>query len=145
MGNKGQFLFLGTSASAGVPVIGCKCPTCTSPSSYNQRLRPSGLVQVKGVSLLIDVGPDYRLQALKHRIDTLDGLILTHTHYDHIAGIDELRVYYLQSRKDLPCLLSKESLEDLKKRYENLFGTWWITWNLKMNRNYFVYSTGNRI
>lgn len=117
----GRFLFLGTSASAGIPMIGCKCSVCRSPSPYNRRLRPSGLLRIRERSFLIDVGPDFREQALKYKIDTLDALILTHTHYDHVAGIDELRVYYLQSQKKLPCLLSQESLRDLKKRYDYLF------------------------
>jgi phosphoribosyl 1,2-cyclic phosphate phosphodiesterase len=122
MGNKtGRFLFLGTGASAGIPVIGCKCSVCLSSLPQNQRLRPSGLLKIGDLSLLIDVGPDFRQQALKYGIDSLDGLILTHTHYDHIAGIDELRIYYLLSQKKLPCLLSQESLNDLKKRYDYLF------------------------
>ena len=121
MEKKGRFLFLGTSASAGVPVIGCKCSVCMSSSPHNRRLRPSGLLKFKGRSFLIDVGPDFRSQALKYEINTLDGLLLTHTHYDHIAGVDELRIYYLQSKKKLPCLLSRESWEDLQKRYDYLF------------------------
>lgn len=118
---KGSFLFLGTAGSAGVPVIGCGCPVCLSPSPFNRRSRPSGLLKVEGLSILIDVGPDFHGQALRYKIDTLDGLILTHTHYDHIAGIDELRIYYLRSQKKLPCLLSKMSFDDLKKRYYYLF------------------------
>ncbi len=114
-------MLLGTAASAGVPVIGCKCSVCLSSSLKNRRLRPSGLLQIGGKSILVDVGPDFREQALRFGIDSLDGLLLTHTHYDHIAGIDELRIYYLQSKKPLPCLLSKESFEDLKKRYDYLF------------------------
>lgn len=117
----GRFLFLGTSASAGIPVIGCKCAVCTSPSPYNQRLRPSGLIRIGGKNLLLDVGPDFRQQALKYKIDVLDGLLLTHTHYDHIAGVDELRVFYLRCKKPLPCLLSRESFEELRSRYHYLF------------------------
>jgi len=74
-----------------------------------------------GKTLLIDAGPDFRQQALLHKIDHLDGLLLTHTHFDHIAGIDELRVYYLIQKKPLLCLLSKESFEELKVRYHYLF------------------------
>jgi phosphoribosyl 1,2-cyclic phosphate phosphodiesterase len=118
---KGTFLFLGTSGSAGVPVIGCTCTVCQSTSPYNRRFRPSGLLKIDGKILLIDVGPDFRSQALKHGIHHLDGLLLTHTHYDHIAGIDELRVFYLRSQKKLPCLLSVESFQDLEKRYDYLF------------------------
>ncbi|HSX13158.1 MAG TPA: MBL fold metallo-hydrolase [Chlamydiales bacterium] len=118
---KGTFLFLGTAGSAGVPVIGCSCPVCVSSSPFNQRFRPSGLIKINGKTLLIDVGPDFRIQALTHKIKTLDGLLLTHTHYDHIAGIDELRIFYLRSQMKLPCLLSQESLDDLEKRYDYLF------------------------
>lgn len=118
---QGKFLFLGTGASVGVPSIGCKCAVCTSLSPFNKRLRPSGLIRIGSKSILIDVGPDFRQQALKFGIDHLDGLILTHTHYDHIAGIDELRIFYVRENRELPCLLSKESFEDLKTRYPYLF------------------------
>jgi phosphoribosyl 1,2-cyclic phosphate phosphodiesterase len=117
----GKFLFLGTGASAGVPVVGCKCSVCLSNAPHNQRLRTSGLLKVNGKCFLIDVGPDFRQQALRYKLDHLDGLLLTHTHFDHIAGIDELRVFYLREKKYLPCLLSFESLEDLKVRYAYLF------------------------
>lgn len=118
---KGTFLFLGTGASAGVPVIGCKCSVCASPSPKNKRYRPSGLLQVGGKNLLIDIGPDFHSQAVQFHIDHLDGLLLTHTHYDHIAGIDELRVFNVRQKEPMPCLLSLESEEELKKRYYYFF------------------------
>ena len=117
----GKFTFLGTGASAGVPIIGCKCEVCLSSSPFNRRLRSSGLLSIGELRLLIDVGPDFRQQALSHQLDHIDGLLLTHTHFDHIAGIDELRVFYFQQKKPLPCLLSFESLEELKIRYSYLF------------------------
>ncbi len=117
----GKFLFLGTSSSTGVPVIGCRCSVCISSSPFNARLRPSALLQVKGLNLLLDVGPDFRMQALQYRIDHLDGLILTHTHFDHIAGIDDLRIYCARSKSKIPCLLSQDSLKELEKRYDYLF------------------------
>jgi phosphoribosyl 1,2-cyclic phosphate phosphodiesterase len=118
---KGSFLFLGTGASTGVPKIGCKCAVCTSKDPRNQRLRPAGLLKVGGKTILIDVGPDFRQQALKAGIEDLDGLMLTHTHFDHIAGIDELRVFNFRHKKPFPILLSKESSDDLHKRYYYLF------------------------
>jgi phosphoribosyl 1,2-cyclic phosphate phosphodiesterase len=121
MQKNGSFLFLGTGASAGVPIIGCTCPVCQSTDSRNQRLRPSGVLKMKEKALLIDIGPDFRQQALKHKIFHLDGLILTHTHFDHIAGIDELRVLNFRQKKAFPCLLSRESLLDLHTRYGYLF------------------------
>lgn len=117
---KPRFLFLGTGASTGVPVVGCFCNVCISTSEYNKRLRPSALIILENKSYLIDVGPDFRQQALEYGIHHLDGLFLTHTHYDHIAGIDELRCYAFNDPKKIPCVLSKESYEDLSKRYDYL-------------------------
>lgn len=116
-----EFLFLGTGGSTGIPKIGCKCPVCKSTDPHNKRLRPSGLLTVKGKKLLIDAGPDFREQALKYEIDTLDALLLTHTHFDHVAGLDELRVYYLLTRKSLPVLVSEETKQNLQRRYDYLF------------------------
>lgn len=116
-----KLLFLGTGGSMGIPMIGCKCAVCTSSSSYNKRLRPSVLITKEKKRYLIDVGPDYRMQALKYGIDTLDGLLLTHTHYDHVGGFDELRIYPFVQQKPMPCLLSNKALEELKIRYHYLF------------------------
>src|SRR5271154_1425196 len=90
-----EFLFLGTGGSSGIPIIGCCCAICTSSDPLNKRLRPSALISCCGKTLLIDAGPDFRFQALHYQINSLDALLLTHSHFDHIAGLDELRVYYL--------------------------------------------------
>lgn len=121
MMTNGQFLFLGTGGSMGIPVIGCLCPVCKSESPCNHRLRTSGLVTINGKKLLIDCGPDFRIQALEHHIDHIDALLLTHSHHDHVAGIDELRVYFMRSKKSLPCLLSEETVIDIKTRYRYMF------------------------
>ncbi|MCP5505998.1 MAG: MBL fold metallo-hydrolase, partial [Chlamydiales bacterium] len=112
-----KVLFLGTGGSMGIPYIGCSCRVCTSSNTKNNRLRPSILIEENGKRYLVDSGPDFRAQALKHQIDRIDGLLLTHTHYDHIAGLDELRIYTFIHKKPIPCLLSRESLEELKVRY----------------------------
>lgn len=117
----GKFVFLGTGASLGIPVVGCHCSVCHSKSRFNQRLRPAGLLLIEGKKILIDIGPDFRQQALRAGIDHVDGVLLTHTHYDHIAGIDELRIFYVRHKHLVPCLLSKESRADLLKRYDYLF------------------------
>lgn len=118
---KGTFLFLGTGASAGVPLIGCKCEVCASPSPKDKRFRPSGLIRVGDKSLLIDTTPDLRSQLLQHQIDRVDGLLLTHTHFDHIAGIDDLRILNVWQREAIPCLLSQASLDEMKTRYAYFF------------------------
>lgn len=112
---------MGTGASAGVPVIGCTCSVCLSDDPKNHRLRTSCLVQVDDKAIIIDVGPDFRQQALRYGITKLDGLIVTHTHYDHIAGLDELRIFNFRQKKSVPCLLSKESHADLQERYQYIF------------------------
>ncbi len=118
---KAKFIFLGSGASMGVPLIGCTCAVCLSSSKFNKRLRPSGLIKMDDTVLLIDVGPDFREQALRHNINNIDALLLTHIHYDHIGGIDDLRIYNFQQKKEIPTFLSEETFEDLKKRYEYLF------------------------
>ncbi len=118
---KAKLLFLGTGASTGVPMIGCKCSVCRSPLKKNKRLRPSLLLKIAKKKLLIDVAPDFREMALKYRLTSLDGVLLTHVHYDHTGGLDDLRVFYLTDRKPIPCLLSKSSLQEMQSRYEYLF------------------------
>jgi phosphoribosyl 1,2-cyclic phosphate phosphodiesterase len=117
----GSFLFLGTGASLGIPVVGCPCTVCHSESPCNRRLRPSGILNIDGKKILFDCGPDFRMQALYHHIESLDGLILTHAHHDHIAGIDELRVFYMRKKEALPCLLSQETLQEVQMRFPYIF------------------------
>jgi len=119
----GTLLFLGTGGSAGVPVITCRCKVCSSTSLFNKRYRPSVLLSVGEKRYLIDVGPDFRDQALHYNIDSLDGVLLTHTHYDHIGGLDELRVFFFKHKIRLPTLASIESYEELRHRFHYLFKT----------------------
>jgi phosphoribosyl 1,2-cyclic phosphate phosphodiesterase len=118
---KASFVFLGSGGSLGIPVIGCDCRVCKSSSPYNNRLRPSALLKVNGKDFLIDAGPDLRTQALKYDIRHLDGILLTHAHFDHIAGLDDLRIFYYMQKERLPCLLSEETLDELKTRFFYLF------------------------
>jgi phosphoribosyl 1,2-cyclic phosphate phosphodiesterase len=117
----GRLLFLGTGASMGTPVIGCSCDVCMSQNPHNRRLRSSVLCQIDHKNILIDCGPDFRQQALMHQIDHLDGLIFTHAHNDHTAGIDELRVFRLRKGDSLPCLLSSDTAVDLRIRFKYIF------------------------
>ncbi len=111
---KAELLFLGTGASMGTPVVTCTCPVCLSKNPFNRRLRPSALLTVGEKRFLIDAGPDFRQQALHYEIHDLDGVLITHTHFDHIAGLDDLRVFYFLQNKRLPCLLSKESMQEVQ-------------------------------
>ncbi|ADQ78286.1 putative hydrolase [Paludibacter propionicigenes WB4] len=86
-----DILFLGTGTSTGVPEIGCKCETCLSTDIKDKRLRASVLIREGESQILIDAGPDLRQQILTYKIDKLSGVLITHEHYDHIGGIDDLR------------------------------------------------------
>lgn len=105
----------------GVPVIGCPCEVCNSDSPYNKRLRTSALLKIEDKKFLIDAGPDLRQQALKFKINKIDGVIFTHAHQDHTGGIDELRVYYMLYKQSVPCLMSKETYEDIRARFGYMF------------------------
>lgn len=85
--------FLGTGTSTGVPEVGCRCPVCTSTDSRDHRLRASVQVLVEGKNIQIDCGPDFRQQMLNVNFEPIAGLLLTHEHYDHVGGIDDLRPY----------------------------------------------------
>jgi phosphoribosyl 1,2-cyclic phosphate phosphodiesterase len=116
-----ELLFLGTGGSHGIPMIGCQCAVCQSQNPKNQRMRPSALLTVQGQKILIDAGPDLRFQALRFGIDGIDGVIITHTHFDHIGGLDELRSFYLLQKRKVPVLLSQNSYNDLYRRLPYLF------------------------
>lgn len=118
-----NFRFLGSGGSLGVPVIACDCLVCSSSNKNNQRLRSASLIRYEGKNILIDVGPDIRLQCISHRIDRVDALLITHPHNDHVAGIDDLRALCFRSQKKLPCYMSKSTYEDLKQRYFYLFSS----------------------
>jgi phosphoribosyl 1,2-cyclic phosphate phosphodiesterase len=119
--HKGLLQLLGTGASSGIPVIACKCSVCTSQNPKNRRLRTSALVQYRNKSFLIDVGPDIRLQALQYGIDHVDGLLVSHTHYDHIGGLEELRIFNFLQQRPIDCLISPEGYSDLQKLFFYIF------------------------
>ena len=90
--------FLGTGTSTGIPEIGCKCEVCTSSDFRDKRLRASVLLEISGKNILLDCGPDFRQQALNAGLEHLDALLVTHEHYDHVGGIDDLRPFCKQGK-----------------------------------------------
>ncbi|MBS0615931.1 MAG: MBL fold metallo-hydrolase [Verrucomicrobia bacterium] len=105
----------------GTPVITCACAVCQSKDPKNHRLRPSALLKVGGKQILIDAGPDFRTQALRAGIQDLDGVIVTHTHMDHVAGLDDLRVFDFYHKKKLPCLVSESSMKEIRTTFPFFF------------------------
>ena len=110
---------LGTGTSKGIPEVGCYCPVCRSEDPKDKRTRCSALVETKGVKLLIDVSPDFRHQALRSEIIHLDAALITHSHYDHVGGFDDLRPFCSNGRFSV--YLRKDVNEDLHKRLEYCF------------------------
>lgn len=112
--------FLGTGTSCGVPLPTCTCEVCTSSDPHDNRLRASVLVETDhGEQILIDCGPDFRQQALRAGIRHLDALLLTHGHFDHCYGIDDLRAYaYAQP---LPVYADQILTEQLKAHWNYIF------------------------
>ncbi|MDD6378218.1 MAG: MBL fold metallo-hydrolase, partial [Prevotella sp.] len=85
--------FLGTGTSQGVPLIGCNCAVCRSKDPRDSRLRTSALLETPATRVLIDCGPDFRQQILRQPFRKIDGVLLTHIHYDHVGGLDDLRPF----------------------------------------------------
>lgn len=111
---------LGSGTSTGVPQIGCTCEVCNSKDLKDKRLRCSGLVEANGVRILIDCGPDFRQQML--RVDDfcpIDGVLVTHEHYDHVGGLDDLRPFC--RFRDIPVYAEKDTADRLKKRMPYCF------------------------
>lgn len=117
-----RLVFLGTGTSTGVPQLRCACRTCTSADPRDKRLRTSALVECPGgVNLLIDCGPDFRTQMLTLPRQThIDAVLLTHQHYDHVGGIDDLRPYCTPER-DFPIYCQTDVEHDLRQRMPYAF------------------------
>ncbi|MEQ9465826.1 MAG: MBL fold metallo-hydrolase [Ekhidna sp.] len=113
--------FLGTGTSQGIPVIGCKCETCSSVDYRDNRLRASILVDINNTKIVIDTGPDFRQQMLRERVDKLDAVLFTHAHKDHVAGLDDIRSYNFLQQKDMPIYATEHVFSRLKKEFEYIF------------------------
>lgn len=112
--------FLGTGTSMGVPVIGCTCAVCTSPDPRNRRTRTSALLQRGAQTILIDAGPDFRAQALAAGLRNVDAVLLTHAHFDHTAGLDDLRPL-CHHNGYVPVYGSPRTLAEIRQRFAYAF------------------------
>lgn len=116
-----KITFLGTGTSQGVPVIGCSCEVCQSLDYRDKRLRSSIHIQVDELSLVVDTGPDFRQQMLRERIHKLDAVLFTHSHKDHIAGLDDVRAYNYLQQGDMPVYGNADVLAQLKTEFYYAF------------------------
>lgn len=119
-----KLTFLGTGTSQGVPVIGCYCKVCRSEDSRDKRLRTAALLEVDGVRICIDAGPDFRQQMLRVGITYLDALLLTHEHKDHTGGIDDLRAFNFIDYPTIHCVPiygTHTTLETVRRDYAYAF------------------------
>ena len=113
-----RIITLGVGSSAGTPVIGCDCATCTSPNPRNKRTRCSVAIETdSGAVILIDTGPDLRLQALRENIRRVDAVLYTHIHADHLNGIDDLRAFCQLNRIRIPLYGNAHTMDDIKRRF----------------------------
>jgi phosphoribosyl 1,2-cyclic phosphate phosphodiesterase len=115
--------FLGTGTSNGIPMIACECAVCRSDNPRNKRLRSSVWLEKDGRSLLIDASSDFRQQALTHNILDVDNVLITHTHADHVFGLDEFRRYNIKYKKRVNVYLSTEADKELRATLRYMYET----------------------
>ena len=115
-----KITFLGTGTSQGIPVIGSMHPVCLSDNKKDKRLRVSVLLSWDDNNYVIDCGPDFRQQMLKHPIPRLDGILFTHEHADHTAGIDDIRPYFFR-QGDISIYAHERVVGSLMQRFDYIF------------------------
>jgi phosphoribosyl 1,2-cyclic phosphate phosphodiesterase len=118
-----RITFLGTGTSQGIPVIGCKCEVCLSIDPRDKRLRSSLFYSQSNINIVIDVGPDFRQQMLRHGADHLDAIFLTHEHNDHVIGMDDIRPFNFKTGKPMQIYALPRVAAEIKKRFDYVFGS----------------------
>lgn len=121
MNDKAKLTFLGSGTSQGVPMIGCDCEVCKSADPRDKRLRASVLVEYRGLTLLVDAGPDFRYQMLRQDIRHIDAILLTHNHKDHTGGLDDIRSFNLIEGHPVNIYCEKYVEDSLRKEYSYAF------------------------
>ena len=137
---------LGSGTSQGVPVIACDCKVCSSEDSKDKRLRSSIMITIKDKNYVIDSGPDFRQQMLRERVQSLEAILFTHEHKDHIAGLDDVRAFNFKQKRPVNIYCSKNVEVALKREFHYAFsgdnypGIPQININLIENKQFEVFS-----
>ena len=121
-----RLTLLGTGTSAGVPVIACDCTTCTSTDPRDRRTRTGAMLQFTDATgqervVLVDAPPDHREHSLRHRLRRVDAIVFTHSHVDHVFGLDDARLYNVSMKAPIQLYAERSVLDDLARMFEHIF------------------------
>ncbi|MFM7222106.1 MAG: MBL fold metallo-hydrolase [Bacteroidota bacterium] len=113
--------FLGTGTSSGVPMVACRCSVCASTDRHDKRLRSSVLIRSEQTTVIIDTTPDFRYQMLRSRVEKLDAVVFTHSHKDHLAGLDDVKGFNFSHNASMPLYANAETAAALQRDFYYAF------------------------
>jgi phosphoribosyl 1,2-cyclic phosphate phosphodiesterase len=116
-----KITILGSGTSTGVPMVGCSCPVCSSDDPRNKRTRASIVVESADRYILVDTSTDLRKQVLREKIPRIDAVLFTHSHADHIHGIDDMRGFHFIHKRIIPCYGDRETIATISKNFSYIF------------------------